>query len=212
MGRQIPEVVVSRLPMYVRALTVLKTEGIKVISSKEFGARFGITPDQVRKDLSYCGRFGRQGRGYDVGLLLGKLSQILGLDQQWLMIVVGVGRLGRALMDYRDFVPRGFRIVAAFDRDPSLVGKRFSGVVVQDVDELESVVEELGVSIAIVAVPVNECQEVVDRLVQVGVKSILNYAPIWARVPPGVQLRSIDPVLSLQGMTFYLWGSNGTVR
>ena len=204
MQRQIPEVVVSRLPMYVRGLAELHQDGIDFINSQDLGHRFGMSPDQIRKDLSYFGKFGRQGRGYNVALLLSELRQILGLDRQWCMAIVGVGRLGRAIMDYKGFVPRGFKIVAAFDKERNVIGKRVSGVVIQDMAELETAIREKKVDIAVVAVPSTEAQDVIDKLVRSGVKSILNYAPVYAYVPKDVRLEAIDPVLALQSMTYYL--------
>ncbi|MGB2584152.1 MAG: redox-sensing transcriptional repressor Rex [Dehalococcoidia bacterium] len=204
MQRQIPEVVVSRLPMYVRGLAELHQDGIDFINSQDLGHRFGMSPDQIRKDLSYFGKFGRQGRGYNVALLLSELRQILGLDRQWCMAIVGVGRLGRAIMDYKGFVPRGFKIVAAFDKERNVIGKRVSGVVIQDMAELETAIREKKVDIAVVAVPSTEAQEVIDKLVRSGIKSILNYAPVYAYVPKDVRLEAIDPVLALQSMTYYL--------
>ena len=204
MQRQIPEVVVSRLPMYVRGLAELHQDGIDFINSQDLGHRFGMSPDQIRKDLSYFGKFGRQGRGYNVALLLSELRQILGLDRQWCMAIVGVGRLGRAIMDYRGFVPRGFKIVAAFDKERTVIGKSVSGIVIQDMAELETAVRDKKVDIAVVAVPSAEAQEVIDKLVRSGIKSILNYAPVYAYVPEDVRLEAIDPVLALQGMTYYL--------
>ena len=204
MQRQIPEVVVSRLPMYVRGLAELHQDGIDFINSQDLGHRFGMSPDQIRKDLSYFGKFGRQGRGYNVALLLSELRQILGLDRQWCMAIVGVGRLGRAIMDYKGFVPRGFKIVAAFDKERNVIGKRVSGVVIQDMAELETAIREKKVDIAVVAVPSTEAQGVIDKLVRSGIKSILNYAPVYAYVPKDVRLEAIDPVLALQSMTYYL--------
>ena len=142
MQRQIPEVVVSRLPMYVRGLVELHQDGIDFINSKDLGHRFGMSPDQIRKDLSYFSKFGRQGRGYNVALLFSELRQILGLDRQWCMSIVGVGRLGRAIMDYKGFVPRGFKIMAAFDKERNVISKRVSGIVIQDMTELETAVRD----------------------------------------------------------------------
>ncbi len=204
MQRQIPEVVVSRLPMYLRVLGLLKTEGIEFVSSRGLGAHLRMSPAQIRKDLSYFGKFGRQGRGYNVNRLHSELQQILGLNRQWMMAVVGVGRLGRAIMDYKGFIPEGFKVIAAFDKDPNLIGKKLSGVKIEDIAALEKLVKEKKVNIAIVAVPWAEAQEVIDKLVQGGIRAILNYAPTSARVPRGVRLQGIDPVLALQSMTFYL--------
>jgi len=204
MQRQIPEVVVSRLPMYLRALALLKSEGIEFISSRGLGIRLRMTPAQIRKDLSFFGKFGRQGRGYNVSRLHGELQQILGLDKKWLMALIGVGRLGRAILDYRGFAPEGFKIVAAFENDSSLIGKKVSGVPIEDIAKLETSLRDKKVDIAIVAVPSSDAQMVIDKLVRSGIRAILNYAPICVKVPRGVRLQGIDPVLALQGMTFYL--------
>ena len=204
MRRQIPEVVVSRLPMYLRVLALLKDEGIDFVSSRGLGSRLKMTPAQIRKDLCYFGKFGRQGRGYNVGRLCSELKQILGLDKQWSMALVGVGRLGRAIMDYKGFIPEGFKLVAAFEKDRNIIGKKIGGVVIEDIAGLEKSVKEKNVDIAIVAVPSSEAQTVIDKLAQSGIKAILNYAPICARVPRGVRIQGIDPVVALQSMTFYL--------
>jgi redox-sensing transcriptional repressor len=134
--------------------------------------------------------------------LAGELKSILGLDREWTMALVGVGNLGRAILSYRGFAPQGFRIVSAFDSDP--FAESYGGVPVQDVKELRQALRERPVDIGIVAVPAAAAQEVVDALVESGVKAILNYAPISPRVPPGIRLRDIEPVLALQGMTYYL--------
>ena len=202
--RQIPEVVVSRLPTYLRALVLLESEGVEFISSRGLGARLRMTPAQIRKDLSFFGKFGRQGRGYSVSRLHIELQQILGLDKTWLMALVGVGRLGRAILDYKGFVPEGFKIVAAFEKVPDMIGKKVSGVVIEDIANLETSLKEKKVDIAIVAVPSSDAQMVIDKLVRSGIRAVLNYAPICVRVSRGVRLQGIDPVLALQSMTFYL--------
>jgi redox-sensing transcriptional repressor len=204
MRRQIPDVVVSRLPVYLRVLALLKAEGIDFVSSRGLGSRLRMTPAQIRKDLCYFGKFGRQGRGYNVGRLYSELKQILGLNKQWSMALVGVGRLGRAIMDYKGFIPEGFKLVAAFDKDRNLIGKKIGGVAIEDIADLEKSVKEKSVDIAIVAVPSSEAQTVIDMLARSGIKAILNYAPICARVPRGVRIQGIDPVVALQNMTFYL--------
>ena len=200
----VPEVVVNRLPLYVRTLHDLHREGVEVVSSQMLGEKLQMTPAQIRKDLSYFGRFGRQGRGYNVARLLEQLRQILGLEREWNFIVVGVGRLGRAIIAYPGFAPQGFKIVAAFDADPRQVGQTVGGLIVLPVEELEETIRRKNVRIAIVAVPAQDAQAVIDQLVQCGVRSILNYAPITPVVPEGVKVRTIDPVLSLQAMTYYL--------
>ena len=200
----VPEVVVARLPQYVRVLNMLLSDGVQVANSQMLGEKLQVTPAQIRKDLSYFGRFGKQGRGYSVPHLLDELKQILGLNSHWNVVVIGVGRLGRAILSYPGFTPDGFHLVAALDNNPSLVGQNVDGLLVRPVEELNQVVEEYGISIAVVAVPNVHTQGVIDRLVECGVRAILNYAPTTPQVPPDVNIRNIDPVLSLQSMTFYL--------
>jgi redox-sensing transcriptional repressor len=201
---EIPEVVIDRLPMYARTLALLEADGYSVVSSQELGDQLGVTPAQIRKDLSYFGRFGKQGRGYNVQNLLARLREILGLDRHWTLALVGVGRLGRAIISYGGFGPQGFEIVAAFDSDAKTVGQAVNGLTVKAVSDLERTLRQSPVDIGIVAVPAHQAQDVIDRLVNCGVKSILNYAPVAARVPADVHVRDIDPVLALQSMTYYL--------
>ena len=200
----VPEVVVLRLPLYVRALTQLLADDMDVVSSQQLGNRLQMTPAQIRKDLSYFGRFGKQGRGYDVHFLLAKLRQILGLDREWCACLIGVGRLGRAIINYPGFTPQAFNVVAAFDNDPDQVGQAFGRLTVQPMSELPETIAERDIRIGIVAVPAEYAQTVIDALVQNKVQGILNYAPIAPQVPMGIVMRNIDPVLSLQSMTFYL--------
>jgi len=200
----IPEVVIDRLPVYARALALLERQGRDVVSSQELGEQLGVTPAQIRKDLSYFGRFGKQGRGYNVGRLLAELRQILGLTRDWSMVLVGVGRLGRAIVGYAGFAPQGYRIVEVFDSDPEIVGSNVDGLTVKPVDDLESALRDQKIEIGIVAVPGANAQDVIDKLVAAGVKAILNYAPIAAQVPLDVHVKDIDPVLALQSMTFYV--------
>ena len=201
---EVPDVVVLRLPLYVRALTQLLESGGDIVSSQQLGALLQMTPAQIRKDLSYFGRFGKQGRGYNVRFLHEELRQILGLDRNWSACLVGVGNLGQAIINYPGFAPEGFNILAAFDSDPELVGMKVGDLAVQPMSELGKTLEPRGLSIGIVAVPASQAQSVIEQLVESGVKGILNYAPIAPYVPMGVVLRNIDPVLSLQSMTFYL--------
>ncbi len=201
---EVPEVVISRLPQYVRILNRLLDDGTQVVSSQQLGEKLQVTPAQIRKDLSYFGRFGKQGRGYSVRDLLDRLRQILGINSSWNVAVVGVGRLGRAILSYPGFNPDGFRLVAAFDLDKKVVGETVGGLVVLSMDELDEVVSQKKISIGIVAVPVEYTQNVVDQLVACGVRAILNYAPITPQVRDGIRIRNIDPVLSLQSMTYYI--------
>ena len=201
---EVPEVVVLRLPQYVRALADLLRRNVQVVSSQQLGAQLQMTPAQIRKDLSYFGRFGKQGRGYPVSYLLGELRQVLGLERTWNTCLIGIGRLGRAIISYPGFTPEGFNIVAAFDAASSEVGQSIGTLVVQPFSDLDSTIRERDIRIGIVAVPANHAQEVIDQLVKCDVSAILNYAPISPQVPEGVHVRNIDPILSLQSMTFYL--------
>jgi redox-sensing transcriptional repressor len=209
---EIPDVVIDRLPVYVRALEALEAEHRDVVNSQELGERLGVTPAQIRKDLSYFGRFGKQGRGYNVSRLLQELRQILGLTREWPMVLVGVGRLGRAVLGYAGFGPEGFRIVEAFDADPALVGTQLNGLQVRAVESLPEVLRKTGAEIAIVATPAAAAQGVIDTLVANGVKAILNYAPVAVHAPANVRVKEIDPVLALQSMTFYVKALHGASK
>ena len=200
----VPEVVVLRLPQYVRALGDLLQRNVQVVSSQQLGDHLQMTPAQIRKDLSYFGRFGKQGRGYPVQYLLEELRQVLGLERKWNTCLVGVGRLGRAIIGYPGFTPEGFNIVAAFDMDADQVGQPIGELVVQSMSQMDQTIRERDIRIAIVAVPGSHAQGVIDQLVKCKVKAILNYAPVGPQVPDGVRIRNIDPVLALQSMTYYL--------
>ena len=204
MAAPIPEVVILRLPLYFRTLALLEKEKADIVSSQELGARLQITPAQIRKDLSYFGKFGTQGKGYNVSQLLGELRQILGLDRKWLVALVGVGRLGRALLNYGGLAPQGFHVLAVFDSDPRQVGKKIGELAIQDIAELAATVKNQGINIGIVAVPPSEAQAVIDRLVDCGIKAILNYAPVAPVVPSDVRVHNIDPVVALQTLTYHL--------
>ncbi|NPV06658.1 MAG: redox-sensing transcriptional repressor Rex [Anaerolineae bacterium] len=204
---QVPDMVVARLPLYLRTLRYMEGEGHLVTSSQELAARLGLSSAQIRKDLSYFGRFGKQGTGYDISNLRSQLERILGLDRRWPMVLVGAGALGQALMHYGGFYERGFYIVHVFDSDPSKIGQDMSGFRVLSSDEIPERVKEGNIRIAIVAVPSQAAQSVADRLVAAGIEAILNYAPISLTVPRRVQVQQIDPVVHLQHMVYYLNGS-----
>lgn len=204
MALEIPDVVIDRLPVYTRALSLLEAEGREVVNSQELGERLGVTPAQIRKDLSYFGRFGKQGRGYNVSRLLQELRTILGLTREWPLVLVGIGQLGRAIVGYAGFMPQGFRIIEAFDADPNIIGSKVDGLTVKSIQSLPEVLRKKPAEMAIVAVPGVSAQGVIDLLVANGVKAILNYAPIAAHVPSHVRIKDIDPVLALQSMTFYI--------
>ncbi|HMO55699.1 MAG TPA: redox-sensing transcriptional repressor Rex [Tepidiformaceae bacterium] len=204
MTLEIPEVVINRLPVYARALTDLAARGESVVSSQALGELLDVTPAQIRKDLSYFGRFGKQGRGYNVASLLAKLQEILGIDRQWRLLLVGVGRLGQAIAEYGGFRAQGFHFTPAFDANPAVIRGFLGGVHIRDIEELDSYLSANRIDIGIVAVPAHEAQQVVNKLVNAGIRAILNYAPITAHVPRDVAIRHIDPVLAMQSMTFYI--------
>lgn len=202
--KSVPRIVVSRLPVYLRALQHMAQEGKVVTSSQALAQRLGTTSAQIRKDLSYFGEFGRQGMGYEVQYLMQQLRRILHVDREWPVALVGVGDLGRALAHYAGFPPEGFRIVAAFDNDPRKIGQSLAGLTIQDSAHLREVIARERLKVAIVAVPASGAQSVADELVAGGIRAILNYAPITLNVPEGVQVQYVDPVVHLQRMTFYL--------
>ncbi len=203
-SKNIPDIVIGRLPIYLRALNLLLAEQREYTSSHELGERLGISSAQIRKDLSHFGEFGKQGTGYNIAYLQEQIRQILHVDREWPMAVVGAGDLGRALVHYRGFVPRGFRVVCVFDNDPARIGERIAGLTVQPMSELASQIAAHRVQVAMIAVPLEAAQEVATQLVEAGVEAILNYAPITISVPDSVQVQYIDPVAHLQHMTYYL--------
>jgi len=204
--RQIPDIVIGRLPVYLRALNFLVAEGREITSSQELGYRLGISSAQIRKDLSHFGEFGKQGTGYDIVYLRDQLRQIMKVDKMWDVALVGAGNLGRAVADYGGFQGKGFRINAIFDTDPHLLGKTIghNKVNVQDVKDLAASIKERGIQIGIIATPAEAAQAVARTMVDAGIKCILNYAPITITVPSSVRVQYIDPVVGLQRMTYYL--------
>jgi len=207
---EIPDIVIRRLPIYVRTLRQLETDGTATVSSDELADQIGVTAAQIRRDLSYFGKFGKQGKGYDVATLVGQIQRILNLDRQWDVALVGFGHLGQAIAAYRGFEPSSFRIAAIFDRDPVHIGETTAGGLrVMAEEEISRVVRALGIKMGIVAVPATSAQEVTDQLVAGGVTAILNYAPLILKVPDGVWIREVDPISAMQSMTYYL--SNGAI-
>lgn len=205
MATGIPDIVIGRLPIYLRELTRLAEEGQqKTTSSHELGQRLGISSAQIRKDLSHFGEFGKQGTGYHIGYLIEQLSDILRLSAEWDVAVVGAGFLGHALANYNGFTDRGFRIACIFDNDPQKVGEKMGGIIVQPDVNLEKTIKSKQIKVAILAVPPQVAQQMTDRLVTAGIKALLSYAPIHLTVPPGVHVSYSDPVIQLQRMTYYL--------
>ncbi len=200
----IPDIVIGRLPIYLRTLKLLHDQGQEVTSSQELGELLGISSAQIRKDLSHFGEFGKQGTGYDIVYLCKQLEEILKVDCIWPVALVGAGYLGHALASYNGFENRGFRIVAVFDNDPHKIGESLGHVVVQPISAIPEVVLKYRCQIAIIAVPTQGAQEVANQLIEAGVQSILCYAPITLTVPKQIRVQYIDPVIHFQHMTFYL--------
>jgi redox-sensing transcriptional repressor len=203
-SQAVPDIVVGRLPLYLRALAFLAAEGRQVTSSQELGQKLGISPAQIRKDLSHFGEFGKQGTGYDIKYLSEQLRRILKVTEEREVALVGAGDLGHALMHYGGFADRGFRISLVFDSNPQKIGQLLGTLEILDSEAIATIIADRGIEIAIVAVPADAAQDVVDALVDAGVKAILNYAPITVQVPEGIHVQYIDPVIHLQRMAYYL--------
>ncbi len=200
----VSDVVINRLPLYLRMLTFLQKEGKTITSSQELSERLDLSSAQIRKDLSYFGEFGKQGTGYNIEYLQKQLRQILHVDHDWEVVLIGAGDLGRALVHYHGFAPQGFRLVAIFDNAPQKIGMSVGALVVQNIAELPNVVRAKSVRMAILAVPEDVAQQVADQLIELGVRAILCYASITLSVPPEVKVHYIDPVAGMQSMTYYL--------
>ena len=201
--RGIPEATVARLPVYLRALTALAEHDTATVSSEELAAAAGVNSAKLRKDLSHLGSYGVRGVGYDVDYLIYQISRELGLTQDWPVAIVGIGNLGHALAGYAGFATRGFNVVALFDTDPRVVGEVVSGLPVRPLDDLESLVDHQPISIGVVATPAGPAQEVCDRLVAAGVRSVLNFAPCVLSVPDDVDVRKVDLSTELQILAFH---------
>jgi len=204
----IPDIVVGRLPLYLRTLQLMLSEGRQVTSSQELGERLGISAAQIRKDLSQFGEFGKQGTGYSIEFLTDQLRSILHVDKIWDMVVVGAGDIGHAISRYLGFSNRGFRVTLVFDNEFTKIGQKIGGFVIHDIANLPSMVQKANIQVAMLAVPASQAQVVTDILVKSGIRAILNYAPINLNVPKGVYVQYTDPVVHLQRMSFYLETKN----
>lgn len=203
-SNEIPDIVIGRLPVYLRALSLMAAAGQEITSSHELGEKLGISSAQIRKDLSHFGEFGKQGTGYRISHLQDQLRRILKVDREWSVALIGVGDVGQALVRYNGFRDRGFRVALAFDTDPVKVGQPIGDLTIQDIATLPEVVREHNVQIAMIAAPAKVAQEVAELCVKGGIRAILNYAPINLAVPEDVHVQYIDPVTHLQRMTYYL--------
>jgi redox-sensing transcriptional repressor len=201
---KIPDIIIGRLPIYLRALQRMAEKGLKTTSSQELGEHVGISAAQIRKDISQFGEFGKQGTGYSIAFLIDKLREILKVDRMWDVVIVGAGDMGHALARYQGFLNRGFNVVMIFDADSSKVGRKVGEFTIEDASKMVERIRASSVKMAMVTVPASDAQAVADKLVQAGVKAILNYAPISINVPEGVHVQYIDPSTHLQRMTYYL--------
>ncbi len=203
-AEKIPDIIIGRLPVYLRALQRMADNGIKTTSSQELGEHVGISAAQIRKDISQFGEFGKQGTGYSIAYLLDKLREILKVDRIWEVTLIGAGDMGHALANYQGFQNRGFHIVSIFDNDKEKIGTKIGEFTVQDTEKMIESIKAANVKIAMLTVPAPAAQGVADKLVQAGVRAILNYAPISLNVPNNVKVQYIDPATHLQRMTYYL--------
>ena len=201
--RSVPDATVSRLPLYLRVLVELAGAGETTVSSDELADAAGVTSAKVRKDLSALGSYGTRGIGYDVTQLIDEIRSTLGLTQHWSILIAGVGNLGQALARYKGFAERGFRVAALLDVDPSKVGTQVADLTVRHLDELPDVVRTEGVAIGVIATPSTVAQEVADRMVGAGIRSILNFAPAMLAVPEAVTIRKVDLAIELQILSYY---------
>jgi|LSQX01.2.fsa_nt_gb redox-sensing transcriptional repressor len=206
--RKVPEGTVTRLCDYLRALTVMERRAQSRTSSAEIARWAGVKDSQVRKDLSYFGEFGRRGLGYEVSLLRTQIQDILGVHRHRPTIVVGAGNLGSALARYGGFGDRGFQLVAAFDSSPQRIGQMLGEVTIMPLAELKPTVRQLGVEIALIAVPATAAQTVAELVVEAGVRAIINFAPVILTLPPMVKLRNVDLARELETLCYYLPSSD----
>lgn len=202
--KNIPDIVVGRLPLYLRALQQMHVDGRQVTSSQELGEHLGISAAQIRKDLSQFGEFGKQGTGYQIEFLTKQISQILHLDHEWEIAVIGAGDIGSAVSRYKGFANRGFRVAMIFDEDPAKQKMSFDGLQVQSSEHMVAAIKAAGIKVAMISVPAANAQKVAEQLVEAGVKAILNYAPITLNLPADIKVQYIDPAIHLQRMTYYL--------
>jgi redox-sensing transcriptional repressor len=203
-ANKIPDIIIGRLPIYLRALQQLSEKGILTTSSQELGEMIGISAAQIRKDISQFGEFGKQGTGYSIPFLIERLRSILKVDRVWDVVIVGMGDIGHALARYNGFKNRGFRISMVFDNDPEKIGQKVGEYEIYDIATLPERIKQHKIKVAMLTVPASAAQELADQMVKAGIRAILNYAPTSLNVPRNVHVQYIDPVAHLQRMTYYL--------
>lgn len=200
----ISKATIDRLPLYYRTLRTSQEEGLEIISSEELGKRLGVTPEQIRKDLASFGQFGKKGVGYYVKELIRNIGEILGLHHKWNIAVVGIGHLGGALVNYRNFISLGFNLVAMFDVNPEKIGQLIHGVEVSSFEDMDRIIKERNVHIGIITVPETQAQQVAERLVAAGVRGIWNFAPCKIDVPSTIRVENEDLSVGLSSISYYL--------
>ena len=202
--KRIADSTVRRLSLYLRFLEEFETAGLTTVSSGELAARGGTTSAQVRKDLSFFGSFGKRGLGYQVAELTQRMRRILGLERDWRVIIVGVGKIGAALAQYEGFRLRGFRVVGLYDADPEKIGIQIHGIPVRAISALATHNHESPVDIAVIAVPAVAAQRVVDEVVAAGIAGIMSFAPIQLHVPPEVTINTVNMAMELERLSYAL--------
>lgn len=202
--KRIADSTVRRLSAYLRFLEDFENRGLTTISSDELAKQGGTTSAQVRKDLSFFGSFGKRGLGYSVPELAGRLREILGLGKEWRVVIIGAGKIGAALAQYRGFRQRGFHILAAYDNNPEKVGRQLEGIEVRDIEQLDQDIQREHPDIVVLTVPGDEAQRVVDRVVRAGIKAILNFAPTQLHAPADVAVKTVNMAMELEGLSFAL--------
>src|SRR6185437_3872057 len=198
--KRIADSTVRRLSAYLRFLEDFEQRGLATISSEELAKRGGTTSAQVRKDLSFFGSFGKRGLGYSVPELAGRLREILGLGKEWRVVIIGAGKIGAALAQYRGFRQRGFNILAAYDNNPDKIGRSLEGIPVRDTSHLQRDTPD----IVVLTVPGDEAQPLVDRIVKAGIQALLKFAPTQLQAPPDVAIKTVNMAMELEGLSFAL--------
>ena len=202
--KRIAESTVRRLSIYLRFLEEFEDRGLSTVSSEELARRGGTTSAQVRKDLSFFGSFGKRGLGYSVPELSAALREILGLGREWRVVIVGAGKIGAALAQYRGFRQRGYNIIAVYDANPDKIGRSLEGIEIRDMARFEADVAAEHPEIAVIAIPGEEAQAVLDRIVRTGIKAVLNFAPVQLHAPSDVTVKAVNMAMELEGLSFAL--------
>lgn len=200
----ISKATIDRLPLYYRTLRSSQEEGLEIISSEELGHRLGVTPEQIRKDLAAFGQFGKKGVGYFIRELIRNIGEILGLHRNWNIAVIGIGHLGWALVNYRNFTALGFNLAAMFDANPDKIGQSINGVKIDSVECMDEIIRGRNIHIGVIAVPEAQAQEVADKLVAAGVRGIWNFAPRKINVPSSVKVVNEDLSVGLSSISYHL--------